>query len=261
VTVHDVSFCAHPEWFSWREGTRRRLLTRWAARRAAGILTVSAFSKTEIVRHLGVPASRVRVVHSGPSGLLLDTAGASDHGAREPLVLYVGSILARRHVPELVAGFARLAHRRPELRLVLVGETRGTPPVDVAEAIRLSGLGDRVQHLGFADDAVVAQLYRRASAFAFLSAYEGFGLTPLDALQAGVPPVVLDTPVAREVYGAAAHYVSSVHALVVETALDRVLFDPAERARLAGAAPAVLARLSWQDSARQTLDALRQACA
>ena len=53
-----------------------------------------------------------------------------------------------------------------------------------------------------------ATLYARASVFAFLSEYEGFGLTPLEALAAGVPPVVLDTPVAREVYGPAARYVA-----------------------------------------------------
>ena len=51
------------------------------------------------------------------------------------------------------------------------------------------------------------RLYARASVFAFLSEYEGFGLTPLEALAAGVPPVVLDTPVAREVYGDAAVFV------------------------------------------------------
>jgi hypothetical protein len=50
LTVHDVSFCAHPEWFSWREGTRRRTITGVAARRAARVLTVSQFSKDEIVR-------------------------------------------------------------------------------------------------------------------------------------------------------------------------------------------------------------------
>ena len=59
LTVHDVSFCAHPEWFSWREGMRRRLLTRRSARRAARVLTVSQFSRDEIVRHLGV-ARRAR---------------------------------------------------------------------------------------------------------------------------------------------------------------------------------------------------------
>ena len=60
VTVHDVSFAAHPEWFSPREGLRRRTLTTLTARKAARVITVSDFSKQEIVRHLGVPQSKVR---------------------------------------------------------------------------------------------------------------------------------------------------------------------------------------------------------
>jgi glycosyltransferase involved in cell wall biosynthesis len=258
VTVHDVSYCAHPEWFSWREGTRRRVLTRLAAQRATTVVTVSNFSKEEIVRHLRVPPSRVRVIHSGPSGLPVDGA-PGDTPPREPLVLYVGSILSRRHVPELVEGFARLARRRTDVRLVLVGEPRGTPAVDVVGALRAADLGDRVAHLGFVDDATLARLYRRASAFAFLSAYEGFGLTPLDALQAGVPPIVLDTVVAREVYGGAAHYISHPAPALIEAALDCVLSDPRERERLAAEARTRLARLTWHESARQTLDALREA--
>jgi glycosyltransferase involved in cell wall biosynthesis len=69
-------------------------------------------------------------------------------------------------------------------------------------------------------------LYGRASVFAFLSEYEGFGLTPLDALAAGIPIVVLDTEVAREIYGPAAVYVRAPEPPLVEAALDAALFDP-----------------------------------
>src|SRR5687767_14549014 len=65
VTVHDVSFAAHPEWFGWREGLRRRVVTRLTAWKAARVITVSDFSKQEIVRHLGVPQSKVEVIYTG----------------------------------------------------------------------------------------------------------------------------------------------------------------------------------------------------
>src|SRR5215207_784114 len=103
ITIHDVSFAAHPEWFSWREGLRRRWVTRLAARRAAKIITVSDFSKREIVRHLHVPAAKVDVIYSG-----LTTLPAPPTGTREPVVLYVGSLFNRRHIPELVEGFSQL---------------------------------------------------------------------------------------------------------------------------------------------------------
>ena len=105
-------------------------------------------------------------------------------------------------------------------------------------------------------DAELAALYSGAAAFAFLSEYEGFGLTPLDALAAGVPIVVLDTEVAREIYGPAAVYVPSPDPALVEAALEALIFDPAARARVLDAAPAVLERYSWQESAQRTLQAL-----
>ena len=77
VTIHDVSFAAHPEWFRPREGLRRRWLTRRAARSASVILTVSEFSAREIERCLGVPSSQIQVVLNGLSG----TVPASRLGA------------------------------------------------------------------------------------------------------------------------------------------------------------------------------------
>lgn len=253
VTVHDVSFCAHPEWFSWREGLRRRLLTRRSAHAARRVVTVSQFSRDEIVRLLGVAPSHVQVIHSGPSALI-PTPGHDSSGRR--LILYVGSVLARRHVLELVDGFARLARRRPDLHLAIVGDPRGVPPIDVAGHVRAAGLDSLVTVRGYVTDAELAALYGEAAAFAFLSSYEGFGLTPLDAIAAGIPTVVLDTPVAREIYGDAAHRVARPEPALVEAALERVLFDSAERARLADAWRAMAGRYTWAASGGDTLAAL-----
>ena len=65
VAIHDVSFAAHPDWFGWREGLRRRVLARWTAQRAARVLTISEFSKQEIVRHLGIPPAKIEVTYLG----------------------------------------------------------------------------------------------------------------------------------------------------------------------------------------------------
>ncbi len=264
VTVHDVSFCAHPEWFSWREGLRRRVLTRRSAHRAARVLTVSRFSRDEIVRHLGVAPARIQVVYSGPSEVAQAAPRSSEAAppsstaapSSEALILYVGSVLARRHVPELVDGFARLARRRPDVQLAIVGDARGVPRVDVGACVRAAAMDQRITVRGYVTDAELAELYGRASAFAFLSSYEGFGLTPLDAIAAGIPAVVLDTPVAREIYGDAALRVRAPEPALVETALEQVLFDAGERARLAQAGRDISARYSWTASGADTLAAL-----
>ena len=285
LSVHDVSFFAHPEWFSPREGMRRRLVTRAAARRARVVLTLTAVARDEIVRHLRIPAGKVRViapavdshecfarrsVHQsigpsvdqsiGPSGGQSTGRLADPAAGREPLVLYVGSIFNRRHVPELVAGFARLAERRSDVRLEVVGDNRTYPHQDLAALAASHGVGDRLAWRAYVTDAELRDLYARASAFAFLSEYEGFGLTPLEALRAGVPSVVLDTPVAREAYGDAALFVSLGDGPeATASALERLLDDAGTRTSLLDAAAHVLSRYSWDRTARETLAAITEA--
>src|SRR5262249_29290848 len=180
VAVHDVSFAAHPEWFHWREGLRRRFITRNAAQRAARVITISEFSRREIAEHLGVPESRIDVVYPGVTSPA--AVGRPRPDGRQRAVLYVGSVFNRRHVPELIAGFASVAARHPDVRLDTVGGNRTFPYIDVDRLARDSRAADRVHIRPYVDQTTLAQLYAGAHAFAFLSEYEGFGLTPLEAL-------------------------------------------------------------------------------
>lgn len=263
LTVHDVSFAAHPEWFSWREGLRRRVITRASARRAARVLTLSDFSKREAVRHLGLDQSRVDVIYLGTTTLRATAPSQLrpvGHDRREPLVLFVGSLFNRRHVPELIEGFAQLSARHDTARLEIVGDNRTTPAIDVDDLIARSGVADRIRARQYVSDAELSALYARASAFAFLSEYEGFGLTPLEAMAAGIPVVVLDTDVSREIYGPAAEYVAQPEPGLIAAALERLLADGEERSRLIEAGAAQVGRYSWDECARRTLQVLL-ACA
>ena len=202
VVIHDVSFFAHPEWFSWREGVRRRWLTRRAARRAAVVVTVSEFSAAEIERWIGVPRSAIRVVRHGAPAVSREI-----DSVRPPLVLFVGSLFNRRKLPETIGAFARVVARVPDARLVLVGDNRTAPRQDPAALAAEFGVSREVDWRDYVTDGELDCLYERARVFVFLSEYEGFAMTPLEAVAHGVPPILLDVPVAREVYGAAALYV------------------------------------------------------
>lgn len=259
VTIHDVSFAAHPEWFSWREGLRRRVLTRAAARRAAAVITVSEFSKDEIVRHLNVDAAKVHVVYSGATAWSGRPGGVD--APREPRVLYVGSLFNRRHIAEMIAAFALVAQRHPDARFDIVGDNRTRPYVDVGALIERSGAAGRIRARSYVSDDELAALYARAAAFVFLSDYEGFALTPLEALAAGIPVALLDTSVAREIYGDAALYVRRPDPQEIAESLLRLLCDNGERARLTTAARARLERYSWRACAASTLAILAAAAA
>jgi glycosyltransferase involved in cell wall biosynthesis len=257
VAVHDVSFSAHPDWFSAREGLRRRWLTRRSARRAVRVLTISDFSKQEIHRYLGVPLSKIEVIYPGAT---LMPATAEPHGAGpDGSVLFVGSLFNRRHIPELIRGFEMVAARHPSARLDLVGDNRTRPYIDVEQQMARSSARGRIRARAYVSDGELAALYRQARAFVFLSDYEGFAMTPLEALGAGVPIVLLATEVAREVYGPAATYVERPEPVLIAAALERALFDDAERARTLAAAPAQLERYSWSECAHRTLQVLLSA--
>ena len=272
LVVHDVSFAAHPEWFSWREGARRRTITRLAAAQARRVLTISEFSKREIVAHLGTDREKITVIYPGltqiPVGRAFTARLANDKGSphegsphERQSVLFVGSIFGRRHVPELIQGFARIAASHPALQLDIVGENRTSPPLDLGAIAHGAGVGDRVHLRSYVSEEELERLYGRAGVLAFLSDYEGFGLTPLEALGAGVPIIVLDTPVTREVYGEAAFYIAAPEPSRIAAAIAQAVFDDAARKDVLAARGGVLARYSWDDCARRVLAVLTGAAA
>jgi glycosyltransferase involved in cell wall biosynthesis len=255
ITIHDISFVAHPEWFRPREGFRRRWLTRKGAHRAAVVFTDSEFSRSEIEARLRVPPSSIVVI---PPGVTNRATAAPSSTAHEPLVLYVGTIFNRRRLPDLIEAFAIAARDIDRARLVIVGADRTWPSQDLQAVAARHGVLNRIELRRYAPDAELNSLYARASVFAFLSEYEGFGMTPLEAMSAGVPAIVLDTPVAREVYGDAAIYVSRGGINATATAIRRLLLDPGSAATHQAAARQILMRYSWDLAADRTLEHLER---
>jgi glycosyltransferase involved in cell wall biosynthesis len=259
VAIHDVSFAAHPEWFSPREGLRRRWVTRLSAMRARTVLTISAFSQREIVARLGQRPDHVRVI---PLGTRVPTTVSAM--PREPVILHVGSLFPRRHVDALVHAFVRdVAPVVPRARLEIVGEDRmpAHAPLSHALAGAEATVRDRVRFRSYVDEPTLEALYQEAAVFAFLSEYEGFGLTPLEAMARGAAPLVLDTAVSREVYGEAARFVAPGTDLTARLgpALLDLLTSEAARATLIARAPAVLSRYDWTRTAAATLAVLEDA--
>jgi glycosyltransferase involved in cell wall biosynthesis len=252
VAIHDVSFMAHPEWFRMREGMRRRFLARHSARLARAIITISEFSRRELIDTLGAPEERIHVIPPGVKG---SPSAAANLGLDER-VLFVGTILNRRHVPDLIRSFSLVARHRSAATLDLIGDDRTYPPEDLQQTIRAENLDGRIRWHRYVSEAELSDFYRGARAFAFLSEYEGLGLTPLEALAANVPPVLLDTPVSRESCGEAALYVQRGDLAETARALEKVLADDNVRSRLLAQAPRVLARYTWSDAARKTIELL-----
>ena len=223
------------------------------------MLTVSQAARSEILSYFGLPPSRVRCIYPGVislAGLRTDVPARSH---TEPLVLFVGSVFNRRHIPTLIRAFKPIARAHADARRAIVGDNRTYPYEDLPAIAATEGVDAQVIIRPYAFDAELSELYVRARAFALLSEYEGFGHPPLEALASGVPSVLLDTPVAREVCADAALYVRLDDIDGITSALQGLLFDDAVRERILRAAPSVLARYSWARAGAETLAVLEAA--
>lgn len=274
VTIHDLSFLRHPE---LADPALARFLARAvprAARRAARVVADSAWTRSDVIALLGVPPERVGVAYAGvdaafrPAGPGIDAA--ADEAARRrlgldaPYVLGVGTIEPRKDWPTLVTAFA--AARAPGEgaasplaghALVLCGGLGWRTEATLAAVDAARAAGHDVRRLGFVGDADLPAVYRGATAFAFPSRYEGFGLPPLEALACGVPTVVSDASCLPEVVGDAALRAPCGDAAALAAALRALAGDGALRARLAAAGPARAARFRWAAAADAVVDAYR----
>jgi glycosyltransferase involved in cell wall biosynthesis len=263
TTVHDLSFFALPGDFTWREGLRRRLTVAASVRASRRVLTVSEFSRRELVARFPEAAGRVVAVPHGADDDLVpppDRAEARGRlGLDGPFVLTVGTVFGRRRLPVLLRAIALLRRRHPRVRLEVVGDLRAHPPRNGPALAARLGLASAVRYTGFASEAGLADRYAAADAAVFLSEYEGFGLPALEAMARGVPVVVSDRPALDEVFAGASVAVPLEDEAALASALARVLEDDALRRDLVARGHALAARHSWAEAARLTRDALAAA--
>ena len=193
TTVHDLVPLRFPEWVEPETVRMHGPKYEHAAQTCDRIFVNSRFTAGEVVELLRVPEDRVVVAYPGIDPVFRADGEAADLGG--PFVLGVGTLEPRKNLPALLAAFALLRQRHPELTLALAGlEGWEERPLE-AEGVRL---------LGFVSDEELARLYRGASAFAYPSRFEGFGIPVVEALASGVPAVVSSHPSLDEASGEAA---------------------------------------------------------
>lgn len=263
VSVHDVSFLEHPEYFPRLRALQLRLTVSRTIRCATRILTGSEFSRDAIVRAYGeVCAEKIVVVpNAAASGLRPISREAATAAVLQklkighPFVLSVGDLQPRKNHIGLIAGFAELIRAYPQLphRLVLAGKDTWFSP-RIRDAAKQSGVAQRIQFAGFVSDEELLQLYNACDLFVFPSFYEGFGLPVLEAMACGKAVACSRTSAIPEVADGAGILFDPYSVSEMVRAMGDLLRDMELRARMERLGLQRASRFSWRATAEKTLD-------
>ena len=266
LTIHDVSYARHPEWYPYRRDRLRRLFYRRSAHAAAALITDSHFSAHEIQAAYGIPTERITVAPLGvanefspPSGK--DFAADLPAGVSTPFLLHVGDLHDRRNLAVVVDALIQARRHfgvAPALTLVMAGVDRGIGDGLLAIAAEADAR-DAVVRLGVVEEAQLHALYGAATALVYPSRYEGFGLPVLEAMASGTPVIGSRAASIPEVLGDAGMLVDPEDTKGWTEAIVSVANDEHRRAAMRAAGLARAAEFTWTRTARITLDVYRRA--
>jgi glycosyltransferase involved in cell wall biosynthesis len=262
VSVHDVSFIEHPQFFPRFRALQLRWTVASTVRSAEKIITLSDFSSAAIQRAYGVGPEDVTVVPlaASPEFRTLHIDNALDavrsrFQLPSPFILSVGDLQPRKNQIGLIEAFAELVNNFPQLRhrLVLAGKETWFAP-KVREAAKSSGVADRIRFLGFVTDQDLLHLYNACDLFVFPSFYEGFGLPILEAMACGRAVTCSNTSAMPEVADGAAILFDPHSTSEMTRAMADLLRDAELRSRMERLGQQRAAHFSWQQSAQRTLE-------
>jgi len=241
ITIHDVIHITDPDYrASIKSWAYARPVLRLAARKAEHIITVSEYSKAQIIERLGVPSSKVSTIYRCAESEFFpmdrDVAFQAVHAAleiHEPYLLYVGNLKRHKNVSTLLKAFALLRARRdiPQRLLILGDDARGKR--ELAQECARLGIGKRTDFVPYVSPELLPKVYAAADALVMPSRVEGFGLPVLEAMACGTPVICSRAASLPEVGGEAVQY-----------------FDPQSPEDLAGAVEQVLTSQELRDSMR-----------
>ena len=247
--VYDMIAELHPEGFDRRFIKHMADIKRHAFRQCERLLCISEKTKCDVVRLMGVPEEKCRVVYLGSDLLRLSAADPVEDGSHRPYLLYVGGY----RIPYKNFGFL--------LRCMGSREFKGFDGLDLrvvspeqpslAERKAFESLlpGHRVEFVSDCDDATLARFYRGCAAVVHPSLYEGFGLPVLEGLQAGAPVVCSNAASLPEVGGDAVYYFSPQSSTELRLALEDALKDGREQTSVRRRRNQA-AKFSWDATAR-----------
>lgn len=276
VTIHDLiltkfpthrASTLHPVIY-WLKDKAYRLIISSAVKFAKKIITVSEFTKLDLIEQFKADTSKIEVTYEGVANLskgndslfvakLDNKKTLALYNIHGPFLLYIGNAYPHKNLEGLILAFAKLHTKHPDLRLVLVGKEDYfyNRVKDVAKTNNLwqkDNLNTPIVFTGYVPDADLEALFQEASVYVFPSFYEGFGLPPLEAMAHGCPVASSNKASMPEILGEAAMYFDPENKDEMIGVIEKILNDPAERERLIILGREQVKKYSWWECALAT---------
>ena len=270
LTLHDIIYQVRPELYNWPSIWDRILLkkfSRISARKAEIIFVPSEYSKKEVLKHYQVEPKKVFVtpLAADESFRQIDDENKlaevkEKYGVKDKFIFSIGSIFNRRHLPEAIKAFEKIAREMSNYQFLVAGVdyTSDRQSVDelVEEINRRIGR-EAVLRCKYIDGDDLVLLYNTSDLLVWLSDYEGFGLPVLEALACGTPVITSPITSIQEVAGEAAIYIQNNYDLAeISEVMRKALADKNARQELISRGLEQAKKFSWKKCARETLDAL-----
>jgi glycosyltransferase involved in cell wall biosynthesis len=260
VTIHDVIYLACKQDLPSRLGRLYyHAMMAAAVRRADRVITVSEFSKKEIVRHLNAAPAKIDVIHSGVDDCFQAVTSAtrvravlSTYNIDAAYILYTGIYKPRKNHAGLMRAFRDFLKSGDNAKLVIAGPmSEGEEQLRrLAQELEIAG---RVVFTGFVPESDLLSLYSAARVYACPSLYEGFGFTVLEAMACGVPVVCSAESSLPEIAGDGALFADPRKPREFADALQRAFFDAELRRQLIAKGLENRSRFTWHNAARDTM--------
>lgn len=269
VSLFDLGFIHYPK---TKKFIDRQLLTRmtsYITRHADKIITISEYTKKDLIKTLKVDKKKIEVVYLGYDDKKFKPGPKNIENQKkvknilaslkidQPYILFVGGLNPRKNLVRLIKGFELLKskHKLPH-KLVIAGAEAWLFKETIKKA-KTSKFKKDILFTGHVDDKKIVTLFREASCFAFPSILEGFGMPVLEAMASGTPVLTSNTSALPEVGGKAAYYIDPYSIKEIAMGLHKILTDNQLQKKMITKGFENAKRFSWEKTARKTLRVIK----
>jgi glycosyltransferase involved in cell wall biosynthesis len=267
VGIYDILYERFPEHFGKLHSLQMKTLVPRSAYYAHRVITISEFTKSEIVNKYGVKPEKIAVINCGVSKDFKVLSDSEAHGTliamgiRQPYLLCVGRMAPIKNMTGMLRAFDKIAQANKDLGLVVVGPNDPTF-IDNnlgKQLAEMQGLRDRIVFTGPVNQDQLIALYNGTTLFVFPSFGEGFGIPVLEAMACGAPVLCSNATALPEVAGKVAETFDPFDQEEFNQKLAALLRDTPRMEQMGRDGPAWAGRFTWRRAAEQTLEVYRQA--